>query len=50
MAICELNDPLGGWLVDVAGIRPLFWAGGALLALAGLLGLVLLAGHNFRES
>ena len=33
---------LGGVLVDAIGIQALFWAGGALLALAGLLGLVLL--------
>ena len=33
---------LGGVLVDAIGIQPLFWVGGALLALAGLLGLVLL--------
>jgi MFS family permease len=45
-----LSLALGGWLVDRAGIQPLFWAGGTLLALAGLLGLGLLGGHNFREA
>ncbi len=36
-----LSLALGGLIVDQVGIRPLFWAGGALLALAGLLGLAL---------
>ncbi|HSH79728.1 MAG TPA: MFS transporter [Herpetosiphonaceae bacterium] len=45
-----LSLALGGWLVDAAGIRPLFWTGGTLLALAGLLGLVLLRRHDFRAS
>jgi MFS family permease len=43
-----LSLALGGWLVDVVGIRPIFWAGGTLLALAGLLGLALLGQHTFR--
>jgi len=43
-----LSLALGGWLVDAVGIRPVFWIGGALLALAGLLGLTLLGQHNFR--
>ena len=43
-----LSLALGGWLVDVVGIRPIFWAGGALLALAGLLGLALLGRHDFH--
>jgi len=43
-----LSLALGGWLVDVVGIRPIFWAGGTLLALAGLLGLASLGQHNFR--
>ncbi len=45
-----LSLALGGWLVDAAGIRPLFWTGGILLALAGLLGLVLFRRHDFRAS
>jgi hypothetical protein len=32
------------------GIEPIFWAGGALLAGAGVLGLVLLGGYNLRVS
>mgnify|MGYP001319183387 CR=1 FL=1 len=31
---------LGGLLADRAGIEPLYWAGGSLLAIAGLIGLV----------
>lgn len=37
---------IGGVLVDAAGIQPLFWAGGALLVLAGMLGLVLLGRYS----
>jgi MFS family permease len=40
---------LGGILVDALGIQPLFWIGGTLLALAGLLGLLLLGGYDFRD-
>ena len=36
----------GGLLVDAVGVRPVFWAGGGLLALAGLLGLALLGRHD----
>ncbi len=43
-----LSLALGGVLVDMVGVRPLFWAGGILLALAGLLGLGLLGRHNFH--
>ncbi len=39
----------GGLMVDAVGIRPVFWLGGGLLALAGVTGLVLLGGHQFRE-
>ncbi len=39
----------GGVVVEVFGIRPLFWGGGALLALAGVLGLVLLGAYDFRQ-
>jgi MFS family permease len=45
-----LSLAMGGWLVDVVGIRPVFWAGGVLLALAGILGLALLGQHDFREA
>jgi hypothetical protein len=36
-----LSLAIGGVLVDLLRIQPLFWAGGALLTIAGLLGLVL---------
>lgn len=39
----------GAVLVDVIGIQAVFWIGGALLALAGVLGLALLGGHDFRR-
>ncbi|MBF6612387.1 MAG: MFS transporter [Chloroflexi bacterium] len=38
----------GGLLVDRVGIRVVYYAGGALLALAGLLGLALLGNHTFK--
>lgn len=44
-----LSLAAGGVLVDAVGIRPVFWAGGTLLALAGLLGLALLGRHDFRR-
>lgn len=44
-----LSLGLGGLLVDTAGIRAVFWLGGALLMLAGALGLALLGGHDFRQ-
>ena len=44
-----LSLALGGLLMDTVGIRPLFWAGGGLLALAGILGLALLGRHDFRQ-
>ncbi len=43
-----LSLALGGALVDAVGIRPLFWTGGALLALAVALGLTLLGRYDFR--
>lgn len=43
-----LSLALGGVLVDAWGIAPVYWLGGTLLALAGVLGLVLLGGHDFR--
>jgi len=36
--------------VDTIGIRPVFWIGGALLTLSGLLGLVLLGRYDFRQT
>ena len=44
-----LSLALGGLVVDAFGIRPLFWSGGTLLALAGVLGLVLLGRYDFRQ-
>jgi len=44
-----LSLGLGGLLVDAVGIRPVFWMGGLLLALAGLLGLSLLGSHDFKQ-
>lgn len=44
-----LSLGMGALLVDALGIRALFWAGGALLAVAGLVGLALLGQHDFRE-
>ena len=43
-----LSLALGGLLVDAVGVERLFWMGGVLLATAGVLGLVLLGGHNLR--
>ena len=43
-----LSLALGGLVVDAFGVEPLFWVGGTLLALAGVLGLLLLGGHDFR--
>ena len=37
-----LSLGLGGVLVDLVGIRAVFWAGGTLLSFAGMLGLALL--------
>jgi MFS family permease len=45
-----LSLAAGGVLVDTIGIRPVYWIGGALLALAGVLGLALLGRHDFRAS
>lgn len=42
-----LSLALGGVLVDAWGIAPVYWFGGGLLALAGVLGLVLLGQHDF---
>jgi len=43
-----LSLALGAVVVDTIGIRPLFWGGGTLLALAGVLGVVLLGAYDFR--
>ena len=44
-----LSLGFGAALVDVVGIQPVFWAGGALLAMAGLLGLALLGRGAFGD-
>ncbi len=44
-----LSLAVGGFLVDRIGIRPVFWSGGTLLFLAGLLGLALFRHHDFRD-
>ncbi len=43
-----LSLALGGLIVDGLGVRPLFWANGSLLVLAGVLGLLLLGSYDFR--
>ncbi len=40
---------LGAVMVDAVGIQPVFWMGGTLLVLAGVLGLLLLGDHDFRS-
>ena len=44
-----LSLALGGVVVEAFGIRALYWGGGAVLALAGVLGLALLGGHDFTN-
>ncbi len=44
-----LSLAVGAIMVDVVGIQPLFWAGGTLLALAGVLGLMLLGNYDFHQ-
>lgn len=44
-----LSLAIGGLIVDALGIRALFWAGGTLLTLAGVLGLALLGSYDFRQ-
>lgn len=44
-----LSLAAGAFMVDAVGIQPLFWTGGTLLAVAGMLGLVLLGPYNFRD-
>jgi MFS family permease len=45
-----LSLVVSGVVVDLLGVRPLFWGGGALLALSGLLGLSLLSRQNLASS
>ena len=44
-----LSLAFGGLVVEAFGVRPLYWGSGALLAVAGVLGLALLGGHDFRQ-
>lgn len=44
-----LSLALGALVVDWLGVQPLFWISGALLTLAGVLGLVLLGRYDFRQ-
>jgi hypothetical protein len=41
---------LGGVLVDLVGIQAIYWAGGAPLFFAGVLGLALLGREDFRRA
>jgi MFS family permease len=43
-----LSLAVGGLVVAQVGIRPVYWGGGALLVVAGALGLWLLGGYTFR--
>jgi MFS family permease len=43
-----LSLAAGGLVVAQLGIRPVYWGGGTLLFLAGVLGLALLGGYKFR--
>jgi MFS family permease len=45
-----LSLALGGLLVDLVGIQAVYWAGGALLFFAGLLGLALLGRYDFAKA
>jgi MFS family permease len=45
-----LSLAVGGLLVDRVGIRPIFWGGGTLLFLAGILGLTLFRHSDFRAT
>jgi predicted MFS family arabinose efflux permease len=44
-----LSLAAGAMLVDTIGIRPVFWLGGTVLAVAGLLGVSLLGDYDFRH-
>jgi MFS family permease len=48
-ALRLLSLAAGAVMVDMVGIRPLFWTGGTLLALAGALGVILLRTYDFRQ-
>jgi MFS family permease len=45
-----LSIGLGGLLTDALGIRPVYYFGGVLLMLSGLLGLVLLGRYQFQTA
>jgi len=47
-ALRLISLALGAVKVDAVGVRPVFWLGGALLALAGLLGLALITRDDLR--
>jgi hypothetical protein len=42
-----LSIGLAGLLADTIGIRPVYYLGGSLLIIAGILGLVLLGQYQF---
>ena len=44
-----LSLALGALMVDAIGVQPVFWIGGGLLVLAGLLGLWLLGTYDFQQ-
>lgn len=45
-----LSLAVGGIAADALGVQPVFWIGGAMLGLAGLLGLVLFRPEDFRRA
>jgi MFS family permease len=45
-----LSLAIGGVLVDLVEVQAVYWAGGALLFVAGVLGLALLGRHDFGAS
>jgi len=47
-ALRLLSLAVGGLLIDVIGVRPVYWLGGGLLLFSGALGLVLLGGYRAR--
>lgn len=49
-AVRLLSLAIGALLVDAIGVRALFWSGGTMLALSGVLGLWLLGAYDFRQS
>jgi predicted MFS family arabinose efflux permease len=44
-----LSLAVGATLVDVIGIRPVYWMGGSLLVVAGVIGIALLGRYDFRR-